>query len=470
MIGLLSGLAAFLAMLAMDPPAAMPEAAWKVAALAVLMSTWWVWEAIPIAATALMPVALLPILGVADVGQATAPYANPLVFLFLGGFCLAVAMERWDLHRRLALLVLSLVGTRQDRVIGGFMVATAAMSMWVSNTATATMMLPIAVTVCATLRNEKDGFSSRPFTIAMLLAIAYGANVGGMATLIGTPPNALFAGYMREAHGVEIGFGQWMLVGLPFSILLLGLAWLVLTRWSFPVRHEQAAGADTAIRAQLTALGSMTRGEKLVLAVFITTAAAWIFRPLLESLTGLALSDAAIAVLAAIALFSIPVRPTERIFILDWSHTAKIPWGVLILVGGGLSLGSAVGSSGLSAWLAGALEPLTVFPAWVVVAAVASVVIGISHIASNTATAATFLPLAGSFALTAGMDPSVLAAPVALAASCAFMMPVATPPNAIVFATGEMTVADMVRAGFWTNVISLALLVVFSVVLLPLVF
>lgn len=467
LIGLLSGAAAALVMLLLPPPEGMSPDAWAVAAVTILMATWWVWEAIPIAATALVPVALLPLLGVSSVGEATAPFANPLVFLFLGGFCIAIAMERWNLHRRAALLVLAAVGTRQDRIVGGFMAATAGLSMWVSNTATATMMLPIAATVSAMVMAERD---DRRFAIALLLGVAYGANIGGMGTLIGTPPNALFAGYMQEAYGIQIGFGQWMLVGVPFALILLALGWVVLTRVVIRLPREIVPGAEDKIRNELLALGPMTRGEKVVLGVFAATATLWIIRPAIEWFFPGGLSDAAIAVLAALALFSIPVYPSKREFTLDWSDTAKLPWGVLVLVGGGLSLGAAVQSSGLSGWVATTLEPLAAFPVWFAVAALGVAVMAISHITSNTATAATFLPLAGSFAAIAGVDPVLICAPVALAAGCSFMMPVASPPNAIVFATGHMTVADMVKAGALINLASVGLLALFALVVLPLVF
>ncbi len=465
LIGLLSGAVAAGAMLVAPAPEAMPAEAWRVAALVILMATWWVWEAVPIAATALAPIALLPMLGVMEVADAAAPYANPLIFLFLGGFCIAVAMERWNLHRRAALHVLALVGSRQDRIVGGFMLATAALSMWVSNTATATMMLPIAATVSAAVAAPGE----RRFPVALLLGVAYGANIGGMATLIGTPPNALFAGYMREAYGIDVGFGQWMLVGLPFAALLLVLGWLLLTRAVFRLPRRGEPAAEAEMRRELAALGPMTRGERIVLAVFVATAALWVLRPFVAALLPVDLSDAGIAVLAALTLFSVPVHPRRSVFALDWSDTARLPWGVLLLVGGGLSLGAAVESSGLSAWVAGALQPLSALPPWVAATAIGAAVMVISHVTSNTATAATFLPLAGSFAILAGVDAAMVTAPVALAAGCAFMMPVATPPNAIVFATGQMTVMDMVRAGALLNLLALALLAAMTATLIPLV-
>jgi sodium-dependent dicarboxylate transporter 2/3/5 len=410
--------------------------------------------------------AMLPLLGVAPIEKAAAPFANPIVFLFLGGFCIAVAMQRWNLHRRVALMMLLRVGTRPARVVGGFLLATAGLSMWVSNTATATMMLPIAVTVSRLIDDAQDENRS---TVPLLLAIAFGANIGGIGTLIGTPPNALLAGYMQEAHGIEIGFGQWMLVGVPFSLVMLGIAWVVLTRFAFKLPDRVAAEAETAVREQLADLGPMSRGEKLVLGVFAATALLWLLRPFLQGIFGEGLSDPAIAVVAALALFSTPVDVVRRTFLLDWSDTAKLPWGVLILVGGGLSLGSAVEVSGLSGWVASNLEQLATFPVWIAVAALSLVVILISHITSNTATTAMFLPLAGSFAATIGVSPALTCLPVALAASCAFMMPVATPPNAIVFGSGQLSVADMVKAGALINLAAVGVLQIVVLTLVPLV-
>lgn len=436
------------------------------AAVAVLMAVWWIYETIPIAVTGLIPIILFPILGVMPVGEATAAYANPLVFLFFGGFCIAIATERWALHQRAGLMVLKFVGTRQDRIIGGFLLITASISMWVSNTATATMMMPVATTVAAISHKQSE---NKDFPIALMLAIAFGANIGGMGTLIGTPPNALLAGFLEDSYGIEIGFVQWMAVGVPFAALLLALSWLALTHGVYRLPHARLEGVEETINRQLSDLGAMSRGEKLVALVFCLAALSWVFRPLLSHMIPGGLTDAGIAVCAAVLLFVIPVTPSKGKFLMEWPDMAKLPWGVLVLVGGGLSLGHAVQTSGLSAWLAHTLSMLATTPEAVVIAGVGATVLLISHITSNTAAAATFIPLVASFAPVVHLTPVTLCAPVALAAGCAFMLPVATPPNAIVFASGQLTVMDMVRAGSIITLLALGLLTVFSLTLIPLV-
>lgn len=456
-LGLVAGPLVFVLMLLLGPPGDMAQATWSVAALTVLMALWWVTEAIPIPATALLPVALLPPLGVGDIGAAAAPYANPLIFLFLGGFMIALAIQRWNLHRRIALWILALAGRRLDHLVGGFIAATAGLSMWVSNTATAALMLPIGVSVLTLLEDRGLAVGQvRNVGLALLLGIAFGANIGGMATLIGTPPNALLAAFLADHYDLEIGFVNWMMVGLPLAAVLLLAAWWVLCRWVFPVSREPFADIDALLASQRAQLGAMSRPERRVALVFLAVALAWILRPLLESLLPwLSLSDAGIAVLGAMALFLIPADLRQHRFLLDWEATRQLPWGVLVLVGGGLSLGTAIGDSGLSALVAQGLGQLAHWPDWVLVAAVALGAMALSHVTSNTATAATVLPLATALAVNLGQHPLLLAVPVALAASCAFMLPVATPPNAIVFSSERVTVPDMVRAGWRLSLIAL---------------
>ncbi len=465
-IGLLLGPGLFALMLLSGPPADMDPAAWQVAALTVLMATWWVSEALPIPVTALLPVGLLPLMGAVDINAAAAPYANPLIFLFLGGFIIALALQRWNLHRRIALLILSAAGQRLEQLVAGFMAATAGLSMWVSNTATAALMLPIGISVLVLLEEqgvtESEGLN---FALALLLGIAFAANIGGMATLIGTPPNALLAGFLAEHHGLHIGFAQWMAVGLPVSLTLLLVCWWVLCRWAFPLPRRRIEGIDALIRQQRETLGPITGPEQRVAVVFALVALAWLTRPLLDRLIpGLSLTDPGIAILGALALFLIPAGGGRDENLLHWDATRQLPWGVLVLVGGGLSLGAAIGTSGLSDAVALALGGLAAWPVWVVVVAVALTAMLLSHVTSNTATAATLLPLAAALAVSLREDPLLLTVPVALAASCAFMLPVATPPNAIVFGSGRITVPDMVRAGWRLSAV--ALLVVSLAVLL----
>ncbi len=470
-IGLLLGPALAAGMLVAGPPGTLEHQAWMVAALTLLMAVWWVSEALPIPVTAMLPLALLPLLGVSTPGDAAAPYANPLVFLFLGGFMIALAIQRWNLHRRIALLILRHSGQRPDHLVGGFMLGTAGLSMWVSNTATAAMMLPIGLSVLLVMesyRADEAPESQQRFAKALLLGIAFAANIGGMGTLIGTPPNAILAAFMADTHGIHIGFGQWMLVGAPVSLVMLGLCWWVLTRWAFPLETLPIGGVAELIERKRAELGPLTNTEGRVLVVFVLTAAAWMLRPLLENqFPTLHFSDAGIAVLGAIALFLIPAAGRGNGALLTWADTRELPWGVILLVGGGLSLGTAIESSGLSASIAGQLVALGGLPIILVVITVALLTLLLSHVASNTATAATLLPLVTSIALTIDQPPLALAVPVALAASCAFMLPVATPPNAIVFGSERLHVIDMVRAGSRVTLIALPLIVVASLVLAP---
>ena len=452
-LGLFLGPLAAALLLWMEAPADMPSAAWQVVALTAWMAVWWVLEPVPIAVTALLPVALLPLLGVGTIHSVAVPYANPLIFLFLGGFLLAEAIQRWGLHRRIAMLVLRVSGSRPDRLVAGFMLATAALSMWVSNTATAALMVPIGLSVLAMLERQGGAGASRHMALTLLLGIALAANIGGMGTLIGTPPNALLAGFMGESYGIEIGFAQWMAVAVPPSLLLLALAWWLLTRWVYPVERREVPGVAEMLADQARDLGRMTRPEQRVAAIFVLVALAWITRPLLERALGVELSDAGIAIIGALLLFVVPARWRQRQFLMDWESAKHLPWGVLIMVGGGLSLGTAIEGSGLAAVVAEGLGVFGSWPTWTMVAMVALAVMLMSHVTSNTATAAAILPLTASLTVSLGASPLLLS------------VPVATPPNAVVFASGRLSVAEMVRAG---ALISLAALVVITLVVFAL--
>jgi sodium-dependent dicarboxylate transporter 2/3/5 len=463
-IGLFAGPILLIVFLALPGPAGMSPGAWRTAAVGILMATWWVTEAIPIPATALVPLALFPVLGVAGIRDTAAPYANPIIFLFLGGFMIALAMQRWGLHRRIALTVVQALGTRPNRLVLGFMVATAFLSMWVSNTATAVMMLPIGLSVIglvapdADLEPDTPGLPDRTnFGTALMLGIAYAASLGGLGTLIGTPPNALLAGFLETSYGYEIGFARWMLVGLPLAMVALPVAWWVLTRVAFPVRIGEIPGGRAMIRDRLRELGPLSRGERRVAVVFGTTAAAWVVRPLLDDWVP-GLSDAGIAMLAALSLFLIPVDRGRGQFTLHWDDTAELPWGVLILFGGGLSLAAAVTATGLAEWIGTALSGLETWPTVLLVVTVTAVIVFLTELTSNTATAAAFLPILGPLAVALGENPLLLAVPAALGASCAFMMPVATPPNAIIYGSGYVTIPQMARAGLVLNLILIALI------------
>jgi sodium-dependent dicarboxylate transporter 2/3/5 len=446
-------------MLLLPPPEGLALAPWRVAAVAMLLAIFWLSEAAPISVTALLPIVLFPTLGVSTIEAAAAPYANPIVFLFLGGFIIALAIERWNLHRRIALTVLSKVGAREDLQIGGFMIATAALSMWVSNTATAALMLPVALSVVPRLADGSVDPAKRGFAVALLLAVAYGASIGGVATLIGTPPNALLAGFMSETYGVQIGFAQWMLLGLPLSLVMLLLCWLMLTRWLFPVAQQELPGARAAIREELRKMGPASIAEKRVAVVFGLTALLWITRPVLSSqFPALQLSDTTIAVVGALSLFFIPNGIRKNEFILTWEYAERLPWGVLLLFGGGLSLAAAVAGSGLAEWIGSELSGLQGWPVFLLVLTVTVLIIFLTELTSNIATAATFLPVVAALAVSLGQNPLLLAIPAMLAASCAFMLPVATPPNAIVFGSGYLTIPQMVRAGIWLNLIGVVVI------------
>jgi solute carrier family 13 (sodium-dependent dicarboxylate transporter), member 2/3/5 len=454
--GLVAGALLFAGLLLLQPPAGLDPPAWRTAAVAVLMATWWMTEAAPIAITALLPLVLFPILDIAGIDATAAPYANPVIFLFLGGFMIAQAMQRWGLHRRIALNVIRATGTEPRRLIAGFMLAAAFLSMWVSNTAVAVIMLPIGLSVIELARRPGAPGSTTPaggrFGVALMLGIAYATSIGGVATLIGTPPNALLAGFMAETYGTTITFARWLTIGLPLSAVMLPVTWLVLTRLVYPPDIAELPGGDALIAGELDRLGPRSAGETAVAFVFVGAATAWIARPLLvRGLPGI--SDAGIAIAAAIALFLLPTNLRRGEFALDWESARRLPWDVLILFGGGLSLAAAISGTGLAAWIGHALSALGALPIFLVLLIVTSLVVFLTELTSNTASAATFLPILAALALAIGVEPLLLAAPVALAASCAFMLPVATPPNAIVYGSGYVTIPQMARAGIALNIL-----------------
>ncbi|RKR06117.1 sodium-dependent dicarboxylate transporter 2/3/5 [Kushneria sinocarnis] len=468
LVGLWLGLLLLAVTLILPAPGSLAEPAWHCLGLALLMACWWSTEAIPIPATSLLPIILGPAAGIGSMDDVTAAYANPIIFLFLGGFLLGLAMQRWDLHRRIALRILTLVGTNPRRQIGGFMLATGFLSMWVSNTATAIMMLPIGTSVLALWQNdseesEEQHHERQRYATALLLAIAYSASIGGVATLIGTPPNALLAGYVSDNSQIELGFAQWMMVGLPLSIIMLLITWWWLTHKGFQLGQQDRG--QQLLQEELQRMGRMSTAEKRVGVVFLLTALAWMTRPLLTDL-GLAwLSDTGIAMIAGIALFLLPAGTSGKDRLMTWEKASELPWGVLLLFGGGLALAKLIQGSGLADWIAQQLELFSVLPLLGLVAVVVMVIILLTEITSNTATAAAFLPLMGALAMSLNLSPLLITVPAAIAASYAFMMPVATPPNAIVFATGEMRIQSMIRAGLMLNVVS-TLLITFLVTFL----
>ena len=465
-----------------------------VAAIGTLMAIWWITEAVPLSATALLPIVLIPMLTERTVSEATAPYASSIVFLFLGGFLIAIAMEKWNLHYRIALLTLRRVGAEPRRIVLGLMLSTGFLSMWVSNTATTLMMLPIGLSVLAlvTERAEAQGKvvadhshhrpghvdpirddNLRRFGICLVLAIAWSATMGGLGTLLGSPPNAIVAGYAADELGRQIGFLEWMMVGLPLAFVFIMIGWVLMTRVLYPFKLTEIPGGRQMIEDEIHKLGPLSRGEKMVLIVFCSAAFLWVVPGLLASIPGVGealgplgeMDDTAIAIAAGLAMFILPGRG-RREMVLNWKDAEDgLPWGVLLLFGGGLSLAGAVASTGLDGWFGAQVTGLGALPSVLLVAAVVAIVIFLTEITSNTATAATFIPILGGVAVGIEADPMSLLIPAAFAATCAFMLPVGTPPNAIVFATGAVTIAQMARGGVVLNIIGIVLITAFCYVL-----
>ena len=505
-IGVVLALAVYFLM-----PSDLDHALRGTAAIAVLMAAWWMSEAIPISVTALLPLVLFPMLNIAEIGDFSGQYTAPTIFLFMGGFLLALAMQRWNLHRRVALWVLVAMGSSPKLLVLGFMIATGFLSMWVSNTATAVMMLPIGVSVLSLivgmLREEKNGAAfaeeagadaadvdsllddadaigddgdgegststvstdeapKSNFGIALMLGITYAASIGSLGTIIGTPPNAMLAAYMAE-QGVNIGFGQWMLVGVPVSLILMAAAWFLLTNVLYKPEIDHIPGGRSLMKDELAKLGPMSKGEIRVLLVFIAAALSWVFVPVIWPDTIVA--DAVIAMAVGVALFLIPGGP-DGAKLMTWKTALELPWGVLLLFGGGLALSNQFTANGLSDWIGEQMAGLGFLPIILLVVIVAAVVLVLTEFTSNTATAATFLPLVGAMAIGLGVDQMLLAVPVALAATSAFMMPVATPPNAIAYGSGYVTMGNMVRTGIWLNIIGLIVISAASMTLLGWVF
>jgi len=470
-VGLYLGPALALVMLAMGPPDDLPPEAWRTAAMGVWMAVWWATEAVPIAVTALLPLVLFPLLGIATMQDTSAPYANKVIYLFLGGFIVALAMQRWDLHRRIALNILQHVGGNGRSLVGGFMLASGLLSMWVMNTSTTMMLLPIGVSVITVIHSTVGGLSERQksdFQYALLLGIAYASTIGGMSTLVGTAPNAMMAAFMLETYGTEIDFARWMIVGVPLSLVMAPLGWIMLTRFVFKVDFRTSGEGRRTLLDMKTEMGAIKTPEKRVAFVFIALAITWIMRPLLTRIPGLeALDDSGIAMAGAVALFLIPSGDKSDPLLIRWQQAEKLPWSILLLFGGGLSLAGAVSRTGLAAWLGSSLTELGMLPIAVLVICVATLIIFLTELTSNIATTATFLPVVGAIAIEAGIDPIVLTVPVTLAASCAFMLPVATPPNAIVFGSGLLTIPKMARAGLALNLVGIVIVSVVALTLAP---
>jgi len=472
-VGLLLGPVLFGAVYLMPLPRGMDPTALAVAAVAVLMAIWWITEAIPIPATSLLPIVLFPCLGVMTTAATTPSYAHELIFLFLGGFLLAIAMEKWKLHRRVALRTIALVGVGPSRIVLGFMVATAFLSMWVSNTATAMMMLPIGAAVLEQARESIQakgipGIDTRPqhfrFGTVLMLGICYAASIGGVATLIGTPPNTVFAAMADKLFGQQVGFASWMLFGVPLSALMLLLAWVILVKVAYPMHLDELPGGRELVRTELQRLGPMTRPERLVLVVFAATAAAWIIRGFVATTM---VSDTTIAIAGALALFIIPADLRKGEFLLDWESAVRLPWGVMLLFGGGLALAKGVTDSGLADWIGQQLSLLHGLNPTVFLTVVAVLTFCMTEMTSNTATATLLMPIMGAAAVGMGIHPFGPMVTAAVASSYAFVLPVATPPNAVIYASGYVTIRQMAKAGVILNLVGAVLIALFASVLLP---
>ena len=428
---------------------------------------WWITEAIPISVTALLPIILFPLTGGLELSETTASYGHKYVFLYLGGFIIAIAMQKWNLHKRIALNIISFIGTNVIKIILGFMVATAFLSMWISNTATAVMMLPIAMAIVDQLKDNPDTIENenKIFGKALMLGIAYSASIGGISTLIGTPPNLILAGVVEETFGYEITFSTWFKFGFPISLILLFLCWKYLTGIAFKFEQKSFPGGIKEIKKQLQKIGTISYEEKLVALIFTLTAIAWVTRDILKLIIPV-IDDTIIVMISALIIFLLPTNDKKR-RLINWEEASKLPWGILLLFGGGMALASGFKESGLALWIGTQMTLLDGINLFLLLFVLIASVNFLTEITSNLATTAMLLPILYPMAMTIDVHPFILMVSAAVAASCAFMLPVATPPNAVVFGSGYLRIPDMVRVGIWMNVLSIILLSVFVYYVLP---
>lgn len=474
-LGFFMGPAVFLLLLALPVPEGMKPEAMKVAAVTALMAIWWITEAIPIPATSLLPIALFPTLGIMKSAHATAPYANHLIYLFMGGFFIAVTMERWNLHRRIALNTIKLVGISPGRMILGFMAATAFLSMWVSNTATTMMMVPIGLAVIQQafgfthedIIEHRGGKRELNFGRSLMLGIAYAASIGGVATIIGTPPNTIMVGMIEKMYGQHISFAQWMAFGVPLSLITLCFAWWFLCKVLFPVGDLKLAGGEEIINDELAKLGKMKKEEKYIVLVGCIVAGAWILRGFIKIPAISMMHDATIGILGSVIMFAIPTDWEKGEFLLDWKTAVKIPWDVILLFGGGLAIAEGFGKTGLADWVAMNLTALEGVSMVVFIGVVVTMTIFLTELTSNTATATLLIPIMGSAAVAMGVNPYGTIIGACVACSYAFMLPVATPPNAVVFGSGCVSIPQMAKAGFWINIFGIFIITLFTVYVMP---
>jgi sodium-dependent dicarboxylate transporter 2/3/5 len=468
-IGLLLGPIVFALVLLFVSPSELSKEGVAVLACTAWIAIWWITECLPIAVTSLLPIILFPLTGAVSIAETTASYGHKYVFLYIGGFMLAIAIEKWNLHRRIALTIISFIGTNVNLIILGFMVATAFLSMWISNTATSIMMLPIGLAIITQLKDNpatKED-ENEIFGKALMLAIAYSASIGGIATLIGTPPNLVLAGILDNLYDIEITFTQWIILGLPISIILLFICWKYLVNYAFNIKQKEFPGGKKEIQKQLDSIGKISYEEKLVLSVFVFTAFCWITRSFLLQKLLPSLDDTIIAIVACVLLFIIPAAKEKHRALLTWDEAVRIPWGILLLFGGGLAIATGFGLTGLAEWIGNQLTLLEGFSIILLLFILIAAINFLTEITSNLATTAMMLPILAPLALGLNVHPYVLMIGTTLAASCAFMLPVATPPNAVVFGSGYLKIIDMVKAGFLMNIISIIIIALVTYFLLP---
>ncbi|MEQ9406004.1 MAG: SLC13 family permease [Cyclobacteriaceae bacterium] len=464
----------FLLILVFPAPEGMSVEAQYVLACTAWAVIWWLSEALPIAITSLLPLILFPSFGVAPVKEVSSFYANPIIFLFIGGFIIALAMEKWNLHKRIALSIIKVTGTNQRQILLGFIIATGGLSMWISNTATTMMMLPIAISIIGQLATILQSSGSEKavdpgFGKALILSIAFSASIGGMATIVGTPTNLILVEGVRQLYGYEIAFDKWFLFGLPFVLLLLGILWWHLGFNVFKLSKLKMPGAKTVIDEELKKLGKMTHEEKMVAIIFGLVAMAWIFRQTLIQPFFPAVNDTTIALVGAVALFIIPSKQEAGKFLMDWTYARRLPWAVILLFGGAFAVAGSFSSSGLTLWLGGKMTALETLPFWLILLAVVAFVNYLTELTQNMATCTLMIPVLAALSISINVHPLGLMTGMTVAASCAFMMPIATAPNAIVFGSGEIEMKDMVRAGFLLNIFSILLITFFVYFLLPVI-
>jgi sodium-dependent dicarboxylate transporter 2/3/5 len=468
-VGLVLGPLLFIVTLLWFHPEGMSKEANAILASTLWVAAWWITEAIPIAVTSLLPIILFPLSGGMELKETTASFGHRYIFLYIGGFILAIAIERWNLHKRMALNIINLIGTNVKSIILGFMIATAFLSMWISNTATAVMMLPIGMAIIAQLMDNPDTIEDENliFGKALMLAIAYSASIGGVGTLIGTPPNLVLAGVVQETYGIEITFSQWIVFGLPISIIFLFLCWKYITGYAFKFKQTAFPGGRAEISRQLGMLGKISFEEKMVLGVFAVTAFLWITRSFLLNPFIPQVDDTIIAIIAGISLFLLPASKGKKRAIITWDEAKKLPWGILLLFGGGLALAQGFKVSGLAEWIGGQMSLLEGASLLVLLFVLVAAVNFLTEITSNLATTAMILPILAPLAMVIDVHPYIMMVGATVAASCAFMLPVATPPNAVVFGSGYLKIPDMVRVGIWLNVVSIILLTLIVYLALP---